>query len=61
MTQSTSLSLEQELNLTVFAKQVENLTGEQAKQLLVELNRQILLQENLYKDLLKHYMIGASK
>ena len=61
MNQSTSLSLEQELNLTVFAKKVQNLTGEHAKQLLVELNRQILIKDNLYRDLLKHYMIGESR
>ncbi len=58
MSQSTNLSLEQELNLTVFAKQVQNLTPEEAKKLLVELNRQIVIKDNLYRDLLKHYMVG---
>lgn len=61
MSQSTSLSLEQELNLTVFANQVQNLTPEKAKELLVELNRQILIKDNLYRDLLKHYMLGESR
>ncbi len=61
MSQSTNLSLEQELNLTVFAKQVQNLTPEQAKELLLELNRQIIIKDNLYRDLLKHYMVGGSR
>jgi hypothetical protein len=56
MNQPTNLSLEQELNLTIFAKQVENLPIEQAKELLVELHRQIVIKDNLYRDLLKHYM-----
>lgn len=61
MSQSISLSLEQELSLTVFAKQVQNLTAQQAKELLIELNRQFIIRDNLYRDLLKHYMMGESK
>ena len=61
MNQPVKLTLEQEFNLKVFAERVENLSPEQAKEFLVELNRQMMIRENLYRDLLKQYMgIGAA-
>ncbi|MGK7874312.1 MAG: NblA/ycf18 family protein [Xenococcaceae cyanobacterium] len=56
MNQPVNLSLEQEFNLKLFAEQVQNLTPEQAKEFLVELNRQMMIRDNLYRDLLKQYM-----
>jgi hypothetical protein len=56
MNQSADLSLEQEFNLKVFADLVQNLSHEQAKEFLVELNRQMMIRENLYRDLLKQYL-----
>ena len=56
MNQSPTLSLEQEFNLELFAEQVENFTPQQAKEGLVELNRQMMIKDNLYRELLKHYM-----
>jgi hypothetical protein len=56
MNQSADLSLEQEFNLKLFADQVQNLSPEQAKEFLVELNRQMMIRDNLYRDLLKQYM-----
>lgn len=56
MNQPTNLSLEQEFNLKVFAEQVQKLTPEQAKEFLVELNRQMMIKDNLYRDLLRQYM-----
>jgi hypothetical protein len=56
MNQSEDLSLEQEFNLRLFADLVQNLTPEQAKEFLVELNREMMIKDNLYRDLLKQYM-----
>ncbi len=56
MNQSATLSLEQEFNLRLFADQVQNLNPEQAKEFLIELNRQIMIRDNLYQDLLKQYL-----
>jgi hypothetical protein len=61
MNQSVNLSLEQEFNLKLFADLVQNLSPEQAKEFLVELNQQMMIRENLYRDLLKQYLeIGST-
>jgi hypothetical protein len=61
MNQSANLSLEQEFNLKLFADLVQNLSHEQAKEFLIELNQQMMIRENLYQDLLKHYLgIGST-
>lgn len=56
MNSSPTLSLEQQFNLKLFASKVQNLTPEQAREILVELQRQMMIKDNLYQDLLKHYM-----
>ncbi len=56
MNQSLNLSLEQEFNLKLFAEGVQNLSFEEAKKCLVELNQEMMIRDNLYRDLLKHYM-----
>lgn len=53
MSDPVKLSLEQEFNLNKFASQVKHLSPQQAKELLVELNRQMMVKDNLYRDILK--------
>ena len=55
MNQSSQLSLEQEFNLRRFSDQVRNLSREQAQDLLIELNKQMMIKDDLYKELLKPY------
>ena len=61
MNQSSQLSLEQEFNLRRFSDQVRNLSREQAQDLLIELGRQMMIKDNLYKQLLQPYWGGASQ
>ncbi|MGK7927714.1 MAG: NblA/ycf18 family protein [Spirulina sp.] len=56
MNPPNQLSLEQEFNLKKFSDRVQNLSREQAQELLVELSRQMMIKENLYKQLLKPYL-----
>jgi hypothetical protein len=49
----TELTTEQEFALKAFQMQASSLSLEQAQNLLVELYRQILVRETIYKDLLK--------
>ena len=51
---SFELSLEQQFNIRSFEQQVQNMSREQALEFLVNLYRQMILQENSYKNLLKH-------
>ena len=48
------LSLEQQFTLHSFANEVEKMSREQAQDFLVQLYREMLVRENLYKDTLKH-------
>lgn len=59
MNHPVNLSLEQEFDLRLFAEQVQHLNPEQAKQFLIDLNRQMMIKDNLYRDLLKQYMLPA--
>jgi Phycobilisome degradation protein nblA len=54
MSQSFNLSLEQQFNIRSFEHQVRDMTHEQAQEFLVNLYRQMILQENSYRNLLKH-------
>ena len=56
MDQSSQLSFEQEFSLRRFSDQVQNLSREQAQDLLIELSRQMMIKDNLYKQLLKPYL-----
>ena len=55
MNYSERLSLEQEFNLRQFADQVRTLSPEQAKDLSLELYRQMMLKDNLYEGLLQEF------
>ena len=50
----SKLSLEQQFNLHSFANEVEKMSGEQARDTLIQLYEQLLVKEQLYKDILKH-------
>ncbi|MGB0562816.1 MAG: NblA/ycf18 family protein [Spirulinaceae cyanobacterium] len=60
MSQSVPLSLEQQFNVRSFEDQVKYMSREQAQEFLVNLYRQMLQQENMYKEFIKHeWGIGA--
>jgi acetylglutamate synthase len=48
------LSLEQQFMLNVYKQQVKELSQEQAQQYLLEVLRQMMVKENMFKHLLKH-------
>ncbi|NCO75375.1 MAG: NblA-related protein [Cyanobacteria bacterium] len=54
MSNSMELSLEQQFNLRSFQSQVAQMTREQATDFLVKLYEEMLVRENMYKDVLKH-------
>jgi Phycobilisome degradation protein nblA len=54
MSRSLDLSLEQQFNIRSFEHQVSSMSHEQAQEFLVNLYKQMVLQENSYKNLLKH-------
>jgi len=51
--QPIELSLEQQFNLRAFEEQIKNISLEQAKVLLAELHRQLLLRETYFKYFIK--------
>ena len=53
MDTSASLSLEQQFKLEVLKDQVKGLTQEQAQDYLIEVFRQMMVKDNLMKQLLK--------
>lgn len=53
MNQDHKLSLEQEFNLKMFADQVQHMSREQAQEFLVKLYRNMVVRDNLYRDILK--------
>ena len=60
MKYSEQLSLEQEFSLRRFVDQVQTLSQEQAKDLSIELYRQMMLKDNLYEELLQDYWGNSS-
>ncbi|AUC60098.1 NAD(P)H-quinone oxidoreductase subunit NdhO [Cyanobacterium sp. HL-69] len=54
MNQKAQLSLEQQFNLRSFETQVAQMSREQARDFLIKLYEQMLVRENMYKDVLKH-------
>ncbi|MGK7896414.1 MAG: NblA/ycf18 family protein [Xenococcus sp. (in: cyanobacteria)] len=47
------LSLEQQFKLQVLKEQVQNLSQEEAKEYLLEMFRQMMVKDNLFKQLIK--------
>jgi hypothetical protein len=54
MSKSVNLSLEQQFSIRSFEHQVRDMSREQAQEFLVNLYAQMMMQENSYKNLLKH-------
>ncbi len=54
MNQSVELSMEQEFSLRSFADQVQHMSREQAQDFLVNLYKQMMIKETMYKHFLKH-------
>lgn len=54
MDQTIELTLEQEFNLRSFSDQVQLMSLEQAQEFLLFQRRQMMLQEKMYQQLLKH-------
>ncbi len=54
MMSDLKLSLEQQFNLRSFATEVQKMSREQAQDFLLQLYKEMLVRENLYKDTLKH-------
>jgi Phycobilisome degradation protein nblA len=54
MSRSFDLSLEQQFNIRSFEHQIKDMSHEQTQEFLVNLYRQMMLQENSYKNLIKH-------
>lgn len=48
----SSLSMEQELNHRIFGDQVQSLNREEAQELLIQMHKQMLYKDNLYKELI---------
>ena len=48
------LTLEQQFNLRKVADQTKALSQQQAQELIVELQRQIMIKDNLYKEIMRH-------
>lgn len=49
--QNNQLTMEQELNHRIFSDSVQELSKEQAQELLIQMHKQTLLKENIYRDL----------
>lgn len=61
MNRMGQLSVEQEFNLRRFSDEVQHLSREQAQELLIELNKQMMIKDNLFKQLLKpHLGVGLT-
>ncbi|MDJ0703359.1 MAG: NblA/ycf18 family protein [Leptolyngbyaceae cyanobacterium MO_188.B28] len=56
MNRMGQLSVEQEFNLRRFSDQVKTLSHAQAQDLLIELSKQMMIKDNLYKQLLQPYL-----
>jgi predicted HD phosphohydrolase len=54
MSNPIELSLEQQFSLRSFQTQVDKMSREQAKEFLIKLYEEMLVRENVYKDVLKH-------
>ena len=54
MSEANKLSLEQEFSLKKLANQTQVLSRQQAQELIVELQRQMMIKDNLYQEIIKH-------
>ena len=49
-----TLSMEQQFQLTVYKEHIQSLTREQAQEYLLEMFRQMMVKDNLVKNILKN-------
>ncbi|MDJ0898697.1 MAG: NblA/ycf18 family protein [Xenococcus sp. MO_188.B8] len=54
MNGKNQLSLEQQFRLQVLSEQIQNLSQEEAQEYLLEMFRQMMVKDNLFKHLIKH-------
>ena len=54
MSQPMKLTLEQQFTIRSFETQVQKMSREQAQEFLVQLYRQMMVKENMYKDFIKN-------
>lgn len=54
MSENNTLTIEQEFHLRKIADQTKSLSQQQAQELIVELQRQMMMKDNLFKQLIKH-------
>lgn len=54
MDRSFELSLEQQFSIRSFETQVEKMSVDQAREFLIELYRQMMVRETMYKEFIKH-------
>ena len=54
MNGTNQLSLEQQFKLQVLSEQVSDLSREEAQEYLLEMFRQMMVKDNLFKHLMKH-------
>lgn len=54
MNGTNQLSLEQQFRLQVLSEEVQNLSQEEAQEYLLEMFRQMMVKENLFKHLIKN-------
>ena len=48
---NNSLSLEQQLNHRIFSDRVQHLSCAEAQELLIQMHKQMMFKDNLYKEL----------
>jgi Phycobilisome degradation protein nblA len=53
MNTTADLSVEQEFNLRVYQEQVKNLSLQEAQEFLLEVLRQSMIKENLFRQLIR--------
>jgi hypothetical protein len=54
MSETVKLTIEQKFHLRKVADQTKALSQQQAQELIVELQRQLMMKDNLFKQMLKH-------
>ncbi|MEO0012037.1 MAG: Phycobilisome degradation protein nblA [Cyanobacteriota bacterium] len=54
MSENNTLTIEQKFHLRKIADQTKSLSQQQAQELIVELQRQMMMKDNLFKQLIKH-------
>jgi hypothetical protein len=54
MNQPIELSLEQQFSIRSFETQVQQMSREQAQNFLIDLYKQMMMRETMYKHFLKH-------